>query len=622
MKDRVEELIKWFHTHTVPASPISSHLLLPSSPLKLDRWSLLLDKAVRKNFITRISADSLLHRIVHGFPLGIRDDIPPPTSPRYSTNLLSARPELPSHDYNVSLKLLETLQSEIVLGRTAGPFTSLPLPNLQISPIGAVPKKNLKLRSIHHLSWPRYPSSHDMSVNDRLKEVKCEYVSFERVIQRIGEIGTECLLAKFDVKDAFRLLRIVPSDQYLLGIFFYGFFFYERCLPFGIHPGPALFEEFSTAIEAIIHSFGVRDIPHYADDFLHISTPDRSKLEYRIILNVFDLLGVPLALEKLSAPSRTIEFLGIMIDTQRQVIYIPSDKMDRYRAQITEAYNSTSVTIKCLESLIGVLRYSSRCVQHGSLFLHHLQANLTTATASASAAQHRNHRHTVTLTYDARRELSWWKSFMEKWNGVNIIPPSIERFPMSSRRSLLTDACNTGMGGWMRRSSHPSSECPQYLLHAWTEKELHLAHRQLRLSMPYLELLSVILSVYNWREELADSAVDLQSDCKSVVDAINNGYSRIPQTHQLLLSLFLITNKYHIFLSCTHIAGVKNVEADALSRSAHHDTHRQSLSLSSLFFPLDSVSVFHSSQRLIQKEMETLPLKFYGKKNKDFDIPL
>ncbi len=619
MKKKVETLVGWFRSHTLPPLPLSSHLLLPSTPLRLDRWPSLLARAVSDGHITQEAVDSLLHRLTHGFPLGVRDDIPPPSSPRMSKNLLSARPELRSHDYNVSLKLLESLQAEVMAGRTAGPFSSLPIPNLQISPIGAVPKKNLKLRSIHHLSWPRHPSTgkHDMSVNDRLKDAECQYLRFGTVIKRIGEIGKACLLAKFDVKDAFRLLRILPSDQYLLGIFFYGYFFYERCVPFGIHCGPALFESFSTAVEAILHSRGVKEMFHYADDFLHLCLPEEAAVGYRAILNVFALLGIPLSQEKLSPPSPRIEFLGIMIDCPRQQMSIPEDKMNRYRQQVVAARAEPSITITALQSLLGVLRYCCQCVQHGALFLHHLQYCLTTA---AAAAEHRKHRRVV-LTIGARRELTWWKQFMTEWNGVNIIPPSLELFPMSSRRSLLTDACLTGMGGWLRLPSHPSHESPQYALHAWTESELQLAARKSRVSMPFLELLAVILSVYMWREELSESALDLQCDCKSVVDAINKGYSPTPGTHQLLLSLFFISNKYKIFISCTHIQGVKNEIADALSRSARHDTHHQNSLLSSLFFSLPSVSVFCSPNRLIYKEIEILPLTIYDPKNSSYDTP-
>lgn len=39
--------------------------------------------------------------------------------------------------------------------RIAGPFTQPPFPNIQVSPLGLVPKKSPgEFRLIHHLSYP------------------------------------------------------------------------------------------------------------------------------------------------------------------------------------------------------------------------------------------------------------------------------------------------------------------------------------------------------------------------------------------------------------------------------------------------------------------------------------
>lgn len=590
------------------APPVHSPSLAPTS-LRLTNWTSLLNMARDKGHISREKVNTLLHHLHNGFPLGVREDIPSPSTVRKSPNLPSARPSLPSHDPTVSLKILESLKQEIILGRTMGPFSSPPFSNMQISPIGAIPKAHSsKLRLIHHLSWPRV-SPYDISVNDRLEEAKCEYLHFDTVVKKVAEMGTSCLLSKFDVKDAFRLLRVIPSEQHLLGIHYHNYYFYERCLPFGVHSGPQLFESFSTPIEAIMKAANIKEIFHYADDFLNPSLPERAEREYNLILEIFRVLGVPLSMEKLSPPSPSIEFLGTVIDCKNQIIFIPEDKLIRYKEAIVTAATGSSITIEKLESLVGILRYAARCVQHGSLFIHSLQQSLTSALA-ASHRSNRHSRHRVLLSQSAKAELAWWKRFITEWNGRRIIPPSLSSFPISSRRCLFTDACNTGMGAWLRKPSQNSHESPQYILHAWTAKELQLSQRLSRISMPYLELRAVILAVYTWRGELEGSAIDLQCDCLPVVTAINKGYSKIPLTHQLLLSLFFITNKHHIFLTCSHLAGEKNVEADALSRAANSNTHQQSVSLSELFFPLPSVSLFYSSHNLTHKEVEEFPSTF------------
>lgn len=59
------------------------------------------------------------------------------------------------------------------LGRLAGPFSSLPFPNLQVSPIELVPKKHsTKFRTIFHLSFPKYGVTINYSISKRDHSVR------------------------------------------------------------------------------------------------------------------------------------------------------------------------------------------------------------------------------------------------------------------------------------------------------------------------------------------------------------------------------------------------------------------------------------------------------------------
>ena len=61
------------------------------------------------------------------------------------------------------------LEKEVALGHTAGPFTSPPFANLQVSPIGIVPKKHMdKFHTIFHLSFPKSSSSINVYRKGRL----------------------------------------------------------------------------------------------------------------------------------------------------------------------------------------------------------------------------------------------------------------------------------------------------------------------------------------------------------------------------------------------------------------------------------------------------------------------
>ncbi len=630
-------------------------------------WKEHLDGAVASGHLPASHRDSLLLSLKEGFRLGVDPSLPIPTKVRHAMNLKGTHVNKADYDPEVTLKILQSLKREIQLGRTAGPFCAPPFPNLQISPIGAVPKNHsAKLRVIHHLSYPRNESK--TSVNSRLTRAPCKYLRFHAVLDTIARIGPTCLLAKIDVKDAFRLLRVHKDDHYNLGIKFSGFYMYERCISFGVHCGPAHYESLATAVEAIINSKGVKEANHYLDDSLIISTPESAARDYEGALKIFQVLGIPLSEDKLAPPSPNIEFLGIEIDCPSMEIRVPQDKVARYRKEIAAAKSSSVhgwMTLTSLQSLLGMLRHCNVCVQRGNLFLHYLQRALNVAlrvpmtwrslpSSEREAAEMDFDSELADLTATdtpreaidptpveaptpgiyqrlaqldqfATSELGWWDRCLVEWNGVTLIPPSpstnmspraqeapptssipdISTLPHSSRSagtySLLTDACNTGMGAWLVAPDGRAF----YLLHAWSDVELQQSTRVKRLSMPFLELLAVVLAVLSWQKELANSVVHIRSDCLGVVHALTKDYSQSPQSHQLLLSLYLITTVNHIAVHFSHIDGVDNVEADALSRAASIDTHQQDSLLETTFFPLPSVVCF--SQGRLQRS----PLSSY-----------
>lgn len=68
-----------------------------------------------------------------------------------------------------------------------------------------------------------------------IRYTKCSvsYSTFEDAVLRITAFGPRALLAKADIKSAFRLLPIDPVVFNSLGFYFDGFYFFNKCLPMG-----------------------------------------------------------------------------------------------------------------------------------------------------------------------------------------------------------------------------------------------------------------------------------------------------------------------------------------------------------------------------------------------------
>ena len=125
---------------------------------------------------------------------------------------------------------LDKLKNEIDLGRMLGPFSTKPTSSLRISPIGLVHKSDNSWRLISHLSFPSGSSVNDF-IHEDFRRVK--YSSFDKVVEIISSLGRSAKNGNIDIRQAFRLLIINPSDCDLMGIIFCDMYYVDKCLPLG-----------------------------------------------------------------------------------------------------------------------------------------------------------------------------------------------------------------------------------------------------------------------------------------------------------------------------------------------------------------------------------------------------
>ena len=170
--------------------------------------------------------------------------------PTVTPNLKSATP----HPQAVS----DSLAKEVSRGHTAGPFPVPPIPNLQCSPLGIVPKKDGTWRIIMDLSSP-----HGSSVNDNIpkEDYTLHYATFDQALTLIARHGQNALMAKLDIRHAFRLCPVHPADRELLGIHWQDHYYVDLRLPFGLRSSPYLFNRITDAFQWILqNNYDITDI--------------------------------------------------------------------------------------------------------------------------------------------------------------------------------------------------------------------------------------------------------------------------------------------------------------------------------------------------------------------------
>ena len=138
--------------------------------------------------------------------------------------------------------------------------------------------------------------------------------------------------------------------------------------------GPKIFDEFSKAICWIAENiYGINCILHLLDDFLTIDAPDQDGDRTMALLTmIFNKLNVPLAKHKTMGPLKVIEYLGIILDSDRMEARLPEDKVHRISKLLNTFMVKKSCTKRELLQLLGHLNFATRVIIPGRTFVSYL----------------------------------------------------------------------------------------------------------------------------------------------------------------------------------------------------------------------------------------------------------
>lgn len=439
------------------------------------------------------------------------------------------------------------LDRECKAGRLTGPFKLKDLPEIHCSPFGVIPKKGQDAwRLIVDLSSPK-----GRSVNDGIREelASLTYVTVDEVCNKILKLGQGISMAKTDVKSAFRIVPIHPSDRGLLGLEWNGSLFVDTTLPFGLRSAPKIFNAIADAAQFISIQEGIQYMTHYLDDFLILGrTEEECGKNLALFQKVCNKLGIPLAPEKTAGPSTVLEFLGIIIDTRNLTIRLPDRKKRDLQQIIAELTSRKSATKEELQSLAGKLQHATKVVKPGRCFIR---------TAYELASLRKRAHDPVRITRELKTDLAWWSTFLNQWQGTSLMWDHLHHLP---EVIVFSDA--SGSWGCGALSAH------SWIQHQWQPEigNISIAHK---------ELVPIVIACFLWGRQWSGKVVQFYCDNEAVTLMLKDLSSKEKGLIHLLRCVIFLAAKHSFWFIATHIPGKENILADAISRNNLKVFHSQ-----------------------------------------------
>lgn len=457
-------------------------------------------------------------------------------------------------------KITEWFLRGIEKGYILGPFdrSNVPFAKLFPSPVGAVPKPNGGVRPIHHLSAPKNGISVNSSLNEESRSV--EYVKFHEVVEIVDAVGKDGWIWVVDAEDAYLRVPIQEPDWKYIAMEWFGLLFVFTCLTFGLSSACRIYTHFADAIEWIIASHDpsiffmglLQLIRHYLDDFFG-GHPSRTvaQRQFNCVVQWFDFLGVPTSPSKCQGPFQVLKILGFVYDTVKREVRVPHEKINEMCKLIKEMLRAKRTKKDKIESLVGKLRWASRCVFGGQAFVRRLEL---------LGLKLRCKGHRTPLRATVLGDLRWWLEVLQStYNGF-----SFDYLLHPVNNGDITVYCDAaslrGLGGFAT-----DGQWFQY----WYGVNGFDKYGDLRRpSIDWLELAALVVAAKMWAPRWSGKAIDLHTDNTTAQYALANKCvnMRRGDLMELVRVMCALAAKYRFYFWVVRVAGKDNIAADALSR--------------------------------------------------------
>ena len=371
-------------------------------------------------------------------------------------------------------------------------------------------------------------------------------MNIDQAIDIVKRLGLGSLMCKTDISDAFKLVPTHPSLWPFHAIKWEEKYYFYTSLVFGSRSSPKIFDALSRAVCWIaINVFHVKNILHLLDDFLTIDPPDfMADRTMALVLMLFKTLNIPIASHKTEGPTTCLEYLGIILDSNKLEAHLPLNKVERINEILLSFLDKKSCTKRELLSPLGHLNFASRVIRPGRSFVSHL-IHLSTKAKEL--------HHYIKLDAEVRSDIRMWQTFLQGWNGVFFFLN--DNITIAADMHLFTDATDKAFGGIFQNKWFQSM-FPKDILSLEDDCS----------SMALLELYPIIVACFLWGKQWNKMRILFHCDYMATVQILNKGRSRVHIINRLMRMLTWLSAQYNFIVHAEHVPGKLNDMADALSR--------------------------------------------------------
>ena len=375
-----------------------------------------------------------------------------------------------------------------------------------------------------------------------------QYFKMDTLVSAITMVHRGCCFLSLDFTDAYYSVRVAPESRKYLRFCFEGKLYEFTCLPNGLRPAPRLFTKLLKIPLAVLRKeYGI-NITAYLDDTLLVFDSQQEALKYgAIAAKLFQDLGFVINIKKsVLRPAKQVEFLGVVIDSEKMTITLPKEKAEKIKDEVKSLLQAETCTIRSLASVLGKLQATASANSFAALHTKEIEKIKNVELKEQGGW----FDSVMTVSSEIRMELKWWLQ-----NVKELSAPIITEEP---GYVVFTDACLKGWGFFDPQTKVSGGG-------RWSEVE---AQKHINV----LELMAVELTLQSICKNMYNTHIRIMSDNTTTVACIKKqGSIHSSSCNEVAQRIWRFMLKRGNWLTVAHCPGVENVEADKASREFKED---------------------------------------------------
>ena len=436
------------------------------------------------------------------------------------------------------------VKNQRAAGTIIGPFRRNPFGRYaRFSPLDTRPKKDsTEQRIIMNLSHPHKGGSVNESINKAFfngQLINLRYPTTDDLAKIIISKGRNCKIFKRDLHKAYKQFFNCPGCIHLLGFVVDDYMYFDLTLCMGAASSAYFCQRVTNCITYIFSQQGYQNV-NYLDDLGGAEEADEAEKAFQALGTILQNSHITESSSKAAPPNEIETFLGILFNTKEMSLRITGERLEEIRHILSEWGDKEMATLKELQSLLGKLNFAASTIRAGRIFVSRIITEIT----------NRRDNSKQNLPDFIKKDIAWWKRFMEPFDGVFLIPDYSWQAP---GRVFTTDACLTGCGGWT------ADQCFHARFPDWLLEDR-------RVSINELETMAIVIGVKIWGDKIKNRNILVHCDNKPTVNIINKGRASNEFAQQCLRELCFVTANHNTVIKVVFKPGITNSKADWLSR--------------------------------------------------------